>query len=172
MNIDEFKAQIKHHVSTCIETLSNESPFFDLAKQRYEIKINKNSETIYLCNSAVIKIVSPKDQAHLELSNNYIDIFKLRDMAKFTKSNRDWGKMTFNESIAQQIIERIEAVFIQCYQEEPAESFGCCSRYNECSDKKECIHPDPKFAQGCMYKENLEKGRIFYGRNRNTDNQQ
>lgn len=49
-----------------------------------------------------------------------------------------------------------------------AESFGCCSRYIECSDEKKCIHPDQLHAQGCMYKKNLDAGRIFYGKNKNT----
>ena len=49
-----------------------------------------------------------------------------------------------------------------------AESFGCCSRFNECSDAKKCISPYPDLAEGCMYRTNLEAGRIFYGKNRNV----
>lgn len=45
--------------------------------------------------------------------------------------------------------------------------FGCCSRYEACSDAKKCIHPDIKFALGCFYRKNLRDGKIFYGRNRN-----
>lgn len=47
--------------------------------------------------------------------------------------------------------------------------FGCCGRYEACSDAKACIHPDPKFALGCMYRQNLRDGKIFYGKNRNID---
>lgn len=47
--------------------------------------------------------------------------------------------------------------------------FGCCGRYEACSDAKTCIHPDPKFALGCMYRQNLLAGKIFYGKNRNID---
>ena len=45
--------------------------------------------------------------------------------------------------------------------------FGCCSKYEECSDNKECVHPDRAFAMACQYKRNLDNGRIFYGVNRN-----
>lgn len=45
--------------------------------------------------------------------------------------------------------------------------FGCCSRYEECSDAKTCIHPDVKFALGCQYRQNLMDGKIFYGKNAN-----
>lgn len=48
-------------------------------------------------------------------------------------------------------------------------TFGCCSRYEQCSDAKKCIHPNPVFALGCAYRANLESGKIFYGKNRNID---
>ncbi len=46
-------------------------------------------------------------------------------------------------------------------------TFGCCSKYLECSDAKECIHKDKNYAEACTYNSNLKKGRIFYGKNRN-----
>lgn len=41
-------------------------------------------------------------------------------------------------------------------------TFGCCSRYEKCSREKHCIHPDLLYATACMYRKNLEKGKIFY----------
>lgn len=52
----------------------------------------------------------------------------------------------------------------------PSERFGCCHRYVECSDAGKCIAPDPIHAKGCYYKENLENGRIFYGKNATIKN--
>lgn len=51
----------------------------------------------------------------------------------------------------------------------PIEWFGCCSRYEECSDAKKCllVEIDQIRARGCSYRKNLENGRIFYGKNRN-----
>lgn len=48
-------------------------------------------------------------------------------------------------------------------------SFGCCSRYEMCSDAKKCVHENKLFACACQYKRNLESGRIFYGKNKNVD---
>ncbi len=48
-----------------------------------------------------------------------------------------------------------------------ADEFGCCSRYLECSDAKHCVHPNHIESLGCAYKRNLEKGLIFYGKNKN-----
>lgn len=41
-------------------------------------------------------------------------------------------------------------------------SFGCCSRYKECSDAKKCVHPDEDRSKYCQYRKNLESGKIFY----------
>lgn len=43
-----------------------------------------------------------------------------------------------------------------------AARFACCSRYQECSDAKKCIHPNVLYAKACQYRKNLEEGNIFY----------
>ena len=45
--------------------------------------------------------------------------------------------------------------------------FNCCSRYEECSDVKKCVHSNMLFSRACMYRKNIEDGKIFYGKNRN-----
>ena len=45
--------------------------------------------------------------------------------------------------------------------------FGCCSRYEACSDAGHCVHPDIMFAMQCAYRQNLINGKIFYGKNKN-----
>lgn len=46
-------------------------------------------------------------------------------------------------------------------------TFGCCAKYVECSNKRQCVHDDQLYATSCMYRKNLENGRIFYGKNKN-----
>ena len=68
-------------------------------------------------------------------------------------------------------IKRMDRVLIlafeAAYMENADRSYGCCFRFTECSDAKKCTHPDRIFAIGCMYRKNLEAGRIFYGKNKN-----
>lgn len=45
-------------------------------------------------------------------------------------------------------------------------TFGCCGRYEQCSNEKTCVHPDPVFALKCWYRCNLLEGKIFYGDNK------
>lgn len=47
-----------------------------------------------------------------------------------------------------------------------ASRFGCCSMFNECSDSKKCVHQNKLYSKACMYRDNLEQGRIFYGENK------
>lgn len=47
------------------------------------------------------------------------------------------------------------------------DSFGCCSSYRACSDTGQCVIPDRDYSANCLYRRNLEAGRIFYGKNAN-----
>lgn len=47
----------------------------------------------------------------------------------------------------------------------PSENFGCCDKYVACSDAKKCLHKNLYYAKSCLYRKNLENGRIFYGKN-------
>lgn len=48
-------------------------------------------------------------------------------------------------------------------------TFDICSRYQQCSDQKRCVHPNKAHAKECSYKKKLDKGIIFYGQNRNIN---
>lgn len=43
------------------------------------------------------------------------------------------------------------------------DSFGCCSRYKECSQAGKCLHDDLIYASAaCQYKKHLDQGEVFY----------
>ena len=50
-----------------------------------------------------------------------------------------------------------------------ASTFGCCSKFNACSDAMKCVHENRLYSMACSYRTNLDAGRIFYGKNRNID---
>lgn len=47
------------------------------------------------------------------------------------------------------------------------DGFDCCSRFLQCSDARQCIHPDIMFSLQCTYRNKLIEGIVFYGQNRN-----
>ena len=54
------------------------------------------------------------------------------------------------------------------FQNLTTETFGCCNDFIRCSDAMKCLHSEDRFYNGCMYRKNLEAGRIFYGKNKNV----
>ena len=53
----------------------------------------------------------------------------------------------------------------EIFQNLGTDSFGCCNDFIRCSDARKCLHADDRFYNNCMYRKNLEAGRIFYGKN-------
>lgn len=66
--------------------------------------------------------------------------------------------------LVQLLIAEKEAAF----RDTATESFACCNDFIRCSDAKACIHPKDRFFIKCAYRQNLEQGRIFYGKNANV----
>lgn len=48
------------------------------------------------------------------------------------------------------------------------EQFACCNDFIACSDAGHCLHEEDRFYNGCYYRNNLEAGKIFYGKNKNN----
>lgn len=44
------------------------------------------------------------------------------------------------------------------------DTFGCCSRYRDCSAVHRCIIPDMDYSTQCFYRQNLEAGKTFFGK--------
>lgn len=73
--------------------------------------------------------------------------------------------LSVNTDLLMPFIEKCTILAIELVPKE----FDCCSRFNECSDAKVCVHPDPSVSMLCGYRKILKSGRIFYGTNRNID---
>ena len=136
---------------------------------RFIIKDNKSKETvvgysILLDTSLAAKINLKK----CSFSTN-IAFFKDYIVSGFTKYKELSNPQNFIEFEFESTehfwksFKNVLNAFVAEYA--TSERFGCCHRYVECSDAGKCIAPDPIHAKGCYYKENLEKGKIFYGKN-------
>ena len=104
-----------------------------------------------------------------EYFNDYINSHGI--VPATVKENNDiWIRLPIS-SVADvlEMVEPISAVYMTILADFGGERFGCCSRYEQCSDTKECIHPDFILSRACAYRRNLEEGRIFYGKHRNRD---
>lgn len=127
--------------------------------QKYGFSVLFNSTLIVRFNAIEYSVVVNKKYNKMVLEYHGENI-------KEVKSPQYSIKATFTSQIdVVKFIEKIIVQFVDDYS--PTERFGCCHRYVECSDAGKCTAPDLFHAKGCFYRDNLEKGKIFYGKNAN-----
>lgn len=83
-------------------------------------------------------------------------------------SDKQFARIDFDLLPEREKYSIIENATMLAIERVPKE-FDCCSRYEECSNAKVCIHPDPSFSMLCGYRKILKDGKVFYGVNRNID---
>lgn len=94
---------------------------------------------------------------------NYPAEAKIKEL----KSDQVYKHIVFDQE-SENLYAYIRANVVYCVEHyTSSNSFGCCCRYEECSNAKTCLHENKLYATGCFYRKNLESGRIFYGVNRN-----
>ena len=132
-----------------------------------EIIHNKNYSTVNIEKNAAIRIMIGSKSNYISVKLKYEKLLIDPIIPKSVKSEKDWIKyQIYNEND----LDKIKLALIQIYDDcKPSGTmFGCCSRFNGCSDAKKCIHPDRNYAKNCWYQENMKQGKIFYGVNRNV----
>ena len=88
-----------------------------------------------------------------------------------SSKNREYAQIPLmsDEASVAVVQEMLRALLQECFNRQTVEAFGCCNDHVRCSDAGHCLHEDDKFYLGCIYRKNLEEGRIFYGKNRNVE---
>ena len=125
---------------------------------------------IKLTVSSLTSGFSNKAQKNIEvalLPNVYHPIPKKDILCKYVEGRFVFDNCSIQVANTDNIpLQSIKDACLQKFQDIFAfEPFGCCSRYKQCSNAKTCLHEDLLYSQVCMYRKNLEKGLIFYGRN-------
>ena len=108
---------------------------------------------------------------NLNLFKEYIDEHSAVITSVKEKASKDigeWSRITIESLDDVLALSRpLSIVYMLVLSELGGESFGCCSRYVQCSDAKKCVNPNFMMSLACSYRRNLEAGRIFYGKNKN-----
>ena len=139
--------------STTYTFVINEQPF---------PVINKNvvSRSMIILNFVPVK----SGITELIIKNKIIDIFPYPSSMtlKEVKSDKiNHHLLMINDDInSKEYIKNITEYCLSIY--ESSNTFGCCSKYNECSRIKECVHENKLYSTGCMYRKKLEKNIIYF----------
>ena len=142
-------------------------------------KRNKNkqadSETVWLkepvtgnLSKYIFKCTFVKNKkgewVSVSVSDIIVNILNIPECAGVKKvpSNGYQTEIIFDvlDDRAEQLFREIILYYVEHF--EPADRFGCCSKYRECSEARKCIHENQFYAKACWYRMNLEDGKIFY----------
>lgn len=120
----------------------------------------------------VIMNIQNKNGIELLVRNSQYDIIPIPETAniKSVPSDTDFKHVLFSPD-DDAIYDYIKNNIIHCLKtyHSNARSFGCCSRFIECSDTMKCVHENKLYSTACSYRKNLENGKVFYGKNCNIE---
>lgn len=151
--------------SLVAENLSAEYLFFRKSKTS-----TSQYSSVYLFNenSVFCRISFRGKQNYFSISSKYESIIPNSVEYKKQKSDPNFCRIMIESPddilTHMDLLHQVLNAEIDAY---PAD-FGCCSRYEECSDAKKCTHPNPDMALRCIYRKNLKHGKTFYGKNKNV----
>lgn len=116
------------------------------AKEKLIARIKTKGETPYISLPGSSR--KTLEKYHIPFSTTKIDSFLRISIDDFLSKNDEGIQKAIND------------IFLNALS---FLSFGCCGRYQECSEKGECIHPDILYASAaCQYKKHLDNGENFY----------
>lgn len=146
-------------------------PELGLINDSLSIKANKGKNG--KISSYAICVYEPDLVEDRRDSRRYTVLARIKEhVLKSNESMVDIYSKYFDDENAKKRMEKNSSEFINCIVEcvkdgiknyvPKSASFACCSRYQECSSAKECIHPNILYAKACQYRKNVDKGNIFY----------
>ena len=156
--LDQLVTEMRHNIRS--HTRSD-----DENAVSYKMLKDKRACTVRFCDTPVFRIRRLKSSFRIEVRAEFISDFELNDLVKPSREP-GWTQAEYSQSVADRMTNAAYKVYEKCGV---TERIGCCSEYLECSDARKCVKPDVPWARGCWYRENLNKGKVFYGKNRNQD---
>lgn len=162
MNSIEFIDNIKYYTKQLDEEYG--------CDHSLTVKTNKGYLSLLFFNQIFLRIRETRNGTQIEIKKGFLLNLPIsQNLFSFSKSSLDWGKIILTDGLEEIIFNNLTPIFFQCYAMVADNIFGCCNNFLECSDAKKCTYPNKLFASGCLYRKNLENGKIFYGKNRNVD---
>ena len=144
----------------------------NLSRDKLRYKQGDNYSSVWYDTQMAFRICLRGEHHYFGVSDSYTGTATEYHVERITKDGRIKG---FTNYAFEPTIEGIQlfAAFLASTLDQAIDSvvkeFDCCSRYEECSNAKKCINPNPDIAIGCGYRKIMKKGHIFYGVNRNVD---
>ena len=137
-----------------------------LEKYRIANEIRENSGAIYFYKTRAFGV------EYLKSKGIYRIIFPAKYSRLIDQSmvcSLDFSKGFSSINITDESgLHHLDKVIIEIFEASTSKDIGCCSSYVSCSDALRCINNNPEIFLHCAYRKNLQKGNIFYGKNKNV----
>lgn len=133
-------------------------------------KEGKNYSSVWFSKQLAFRICCRDDKCYFGVSIDFTQSAPIEVKATQSHSVKNEGFYNFEFEPTHDGVMQFAAFLCsaldQAIDSTPKE-FDCCSRFEECSNCKRCINPNPDLAVGCGYRKILKSGRIYYGKNKN-----
>jgi len=145
------------------DNLSPDSVFF---REGDSQKSQFSSIYLFSENNLLCRVCFRGKQNYISVPAQYKDMIPEEYEYRVLASDPGVCRITLNTTQDVEGLTDVLCDIVEAQTDAYPADFGCCSRYEACSDACRCIHPDPNMAIRCIYRKNLKKGRIFYGKNK------
>lgn len=136
------------------------------------LKKGKSYSSVFYDTQLAFRICCRDEHHYFGVSTIYSELIPADLTRNVTKDGRSEGFVNYSFDPSSEGITQYAAILssvLDAAIDSLPKEFDCCSYYEECSNSKHCVNPNPSIATGCGYRRIMKKGRIFYGQNRNTD---
>ncbi len=103
--------------------------------------------------------VKGKKTVYLYISPAFQNLFKSIELQQMAST--PWKRIPYSAFDITQWRTAIVEIYELCWFS-ASEQFGCCSRYQECSDQMKCVQPYTELKGGCQYRQKLRQGINFF----------
>lgn len=141
----------------------------DDSGENVAFKETKSGASIYMYGGVAFTVrVNSRTQCLDTDEQAALDYVSLIDGA-WRSGDKSHFPLGLRASDASMIEDMVRAVYTARQSAVYGRPFLCCNDFARCSDAKKCLKFDNPEYNGCLYRKNLEAGRIFYGKNRNVE---
>lgn len=133
------------------------------------VKPQAEFTSLLCCNEMFCRLCFRKKNAYISVRK--LDLEKLPPSLECMRprKNDEYTRVKMPDTASILLMTPILADKVSSILKSVHKEFDCCSRFEACSDAKQCVHPDWDHSILCGYKRILKEGRIFFGQNRNID---
>lgn len=136
-------------------------------KEYVVLNINKTCSSISMFDSVVFRIRINSRTQCLDTENTIATEYVSEIAGASLTKNTAHIPLVVEETALPKIKAMMQDIYEQRRSQVSGDTFACCNDHVRCSDAGFCLKLNNRDYWGCIYRKNLEEGRIFYGRNKN-----